>query len=116
MRGKLAGGVIDEVMNLTRAEDEIAWKNPLTCLQQGATCSAQFLLKLMFQQRACPSGGGRNPRVFLKRLRNFLLGNFIATNGSAPGRELFRAKTAIATSDKFQSSAFEVVEFFFLRK
>ena len=102
-------------MNLTRAEDEIAWKNPLTCLQQGATCSAQFLLKLMFQQRACLSGGGRNPRVFLKRLRNFLLGNFIATNGDAPGCELFRAKTAKPTSDKFQSSAFEVVESFFLR-
>jgi len=51
----------------------------------------------------------------LKRWRNFLLGNFIATNGGAPGRELFRAKAAIATSDKFQSGPFELVEFFFLR-
>ena len=115
-RRKLAAEVIDQVMNFTRAEDEIVWKNPLTCLQQGATCSAQFLFKLMFQPRTCPDGGGRDSRVFLERLRNFLLGNFIATNGGAPSYELFGAKTAIATSDKFQSSSFELVEFFFLRK
>jgi len=62
------------------------------------------------------SGGGRGPRVFLKCVRNFLLGNFILTNGGAPGCELFGAETAIASTDKFQSSAFELVEFFFLRK
>ena len=62
------------------------------------------------------SGGGRGPRVFLKCVRNFLLGNFIATNGGAPGRKLFRVKTAIATSDKFQSSAFALVEFYFPRE
>jgi len=114
-RRKLAAAVIDQVMNLTRAEDEIAWKNLLACLQQGATRSAQFLLKLMFQMRTCLSGDGGDTRIFLKRWRNFLLGNFTATNGGAPGRELFRAKAAIATSDKFQSAAFELVEFFFLR-
>src|SRR5438552_6192509 len=45
---KLAAGMIDQVMNLTRAEDEIAWQNPLACLQQGATRSGQFLMELIF--------------------------------------------------------------------
>src|SRR5260370_12057960 len=103
-------------MNFTWAEDEIAWKNSLAGLQQGAARSGQFLFKLMFESRTRLLGGGRDSRVFLKLLRNFLLGNFIATNGGAPGRELFRAKTAITPSDKFQSSPFELVEFVFLRK
>jgi len=64
----------------------------------------------------CLPGAGRDPRVFLKLLRNFLLGNFIATNGGAPGRELLGSKATIATSDKFQSSAGEFVEFFFESK
>ena len=115
-RREFAAGMIDQVMNLTRAEDEIAWKNPLACLQQGATRLGQLLLKLMFQLRTRPLGRGRDPCVFFKRLRNFLLGNFIATDGGAPGRELFRAKTAITSSDKFQSSAFDLVDFFFLGK
>src|SRR4029077_19998259 len=112
-RRELAAGMIDQVMNLTRAEDEIAWENPLACLQQGATRSGQFLMELIFQSRTCLFSGGRGPRVILKRWRNFLLGNFIATNGGAPGRELLRSKTALTTSDKFQSSAFALVEFYF---
>ena len=70
----------------------------------------------MFELRTRLLRGGRDPRVFLKLLRNFLLGNFVATNGGAPRRELFRAKTALASSDKFQSSFFEPFEFGFLRK
>jgi hypothetical protein len=105
-RRQLTSGVIDQVMNLSRAEDEVAWKNPLTCLQQGATRSGQFLFKLMFQLRTRLSGGGSDPRILLKWVRNFLLGNFIVTNGGAPGCELFRAQTAIASTDKFESSDF----------
>ena len=115
-RRKLAAGVIDQVMNIARAEDEIARKNPLAGLQQGPARSGQFLFKLMFQLRTCLPGGRRDPRVFLELLRNFLLGNFVATNGDAPRRELFRAKAAITSSDKFQSCIFDLIELVFPRK
>jgi hypothetical protein len=52
----------------------------------------------------------------LELLRNFLLGNFVATNGDAPRCELFRAKAAISSSDKFQSCIFDLMELAFPRK
>jgi len=70
----------------------------------------------MFQLRTCLPGGRRDPRVFLELLRNFMLGNFIATNGDAPRCELFRAKVAITSSDKFQSCIFDLSELVFPRK
>jgi len=104
------------VMNIARAEDEIVRKNPLAGLQQRPARSGQFLFKLMFQLRTCLPGGRRDPRVFLELLRNFLLGNFVATNGDAPRCELFRAKAAITSSDKFQSCIFDLIELVFPRK
>jgi len=100
-------------MNFARAEDEIARKNPLAGLQQHPARSGQFLFKLMFQLRTCLPGGRREARVFLELLRNFLLGNFIATNGTAPRCELFRAKAAITASDKFQSCIFDLMKLVF---
>jgi len=52
----------------------------------------------------------------LELLRNFMLGNFVATNGDAPRCELFRAKAAITSSDKFQSCIFDLSELVFPRK
>src|SRR5690349_11104419 len=80
-RPKRASRVIHQVMNLARAEDQIARKNPPAGLQQGPARSAQFLFKLMLQLRTCLLGGRRDPCVFLELLRDFLLGNFVATNG-----------------------------------
>src|SRR2546423_6295781 len=115
-RREFAAGLIDQVMNLGRAENEIARKNPPAGLQQGPARSGQFLFKLMLQLRTCLLGGRRELRVFLELLRNFLLGNFIATNGGAPPCELFRAKAAITSSDKFQSCISDPMEFVFPRK
>src|SRR5439155_21033917 len=50
-RRKLAAGVIDQVMNIARAADEVARKNPLAGLQQRPAHSGQFLFKLIFQLR-----------------------------------------------------------------
>ena len=115
-RRELAAGVIDQVMNLARAEDKIARKNPPAGLQQGPARSGQFLFKLMLQLRTRLLGGHRDPCVFLELLRDFLLGNFVVTNGGAPRCELFRTKTAVTSSDKFQSSIFDLLEFVFPRK
>src|SRR5205823_13052305 len=102
-------------MNIARAEDEIVRKNPLAGLQQRPARSGQFPFKLMFQLRMCLPGGRRDPRVFLELLRNFLVGNFVATNSDAPRCELFRVKAAITSSDKFQSCIFDLTELVFPR-
>src|SRR3954454_13308900 len=108
--------MFDEVMNVTRAEEKIRWKNPLACILQRATRPAHLLSQLMVELRTRLMSGSHDPAVALKLLWNFLRENFGTTNGIAPSCEFCRGKAVVTTRDEFQSRLFGFLQLRFLRE